>query len=114
MIQKLDPKDKVLRDNFLKLKMTKKMSERKEAWMRILVGIISGIVLGVWRWFIVVLVVINWVHTIFTNKRLKELSKMSEIWNTQTYIFLRYMTFVTNERPFPFTDLTKSFSNYKK
>lgn len=40
--------------------------------------------------------------------------EISEIWNTQIYIFLRYMTFVTNERPFPFTGLTKNLSKFKK
>ena len=32
--------------------------------------------------------------------------------NTQVYIFIRYMTFVTNERPFPFNGLTKSMSKF--
>ncbi len=92
----------------------KKMSGRKEAWMRIVVGVISGIVLSVWKIFIQVLAVINWIYAIFTGKRLKDLANLCEIWNTQTYVFLRYMTFVTNERPFPFENLTKNFSNFKK
>lgn len=90
------------------------MRERKEAWMRIVVGIVSGIVLEIWRAFVVVLAVINWIYTIFSGKRLRDLAKMSEIWNTQKYVFMRYMTFVTNERPFPFESLTKSFSKFKK
>ncbi|MBL7059091.1 DUF4389 domain-containing protein [Candidatus Pacearchaeota archaeon] len=92
----------------------KKMSGRKEAWMRIFVGIISGIVLSVWKVFIQVLAVINWIYAIFTGKRLKDLANLCEIWNTQTYVFLRYMTFVTNERPFPFESLTENFSKFKK
>ncbi len=90
------------------------MTERGEAWMRIVVLIVSGIVLGVWRWFIVVIGVINWVYTIFSGKRMRELAELSEIWNTQIYTFIRYMTFVTNERPFPFTGLTKNISKFKK
>lgn len=90
------------------------MSGRKEAWMRIFVGIISGIVLSVWKVFIQVLAVINWIYAIFTGKRLKDLANLCEIWNTQTYVFLRYMTFVTNERPFPFESLTENFSKFKK
>lgn len=90
------------------------MGERKEVWMRIIVGIVSGIILGVWRYFIIVLAVVNWFYTLFTGKRFKELAEMSEIWNTQFYIFQRYLIFVTNERPFPFRKLTKSISKFDK
>ena len=90
------------------------MGERGEIFMRIVVAIVSGIILAVWRWFIIILAVVNLVYTLFAGKRLKELAQMSEIWNTQIYIFLRYLTFVTNERPFPFRSLTKSISKFKK
>ena len=46
-------------------------------------------------------------------KRLKELSEMSEVWNTQRYTFLRYIILVSNKRPFPFTRLEKSLSKYE-
>jgi predicted DCC family thiol-disulfide oxidoreductase YuxK len=88
-------------------------NERKEAWMRIIVGIISGIILYVWRYLIVVFAIINFVYTIFAKKRLKELAEMSEIWNTQYYFFQRYMIFESNERPFPFTKLKKNISKFK-
>jgi len=94
--------------------MAIKRSERKEAWMRILVGIISGIVLGVWRYLIYVFVVINWFIAVFSGKRNEEMARLCEIWNTQTYIFLKYITFVTNERPFPFEKLSKSISKFRK
>ena len=35
---------------------------------------------------------------------------MSETWNTQNYTFMRYMTFYTNERPFPFEELKKDMN----
>ena len=90
------------------------MGERSEILMRIVVAIVSGIILGVWRWFIIVIGLVNWVYTLFVGKRMKELAGMSEIWNTQIYTFLRYMTLVSNERPFPFTKLTKNISKFKK
>ncbi len=90
------------------------MTERAEVWMRIVVVIVSGIVLSVWEYFVCVLAVINWFYTLFAGKRLKELAELSEIWNTQKYTFNRYLTFVTNERPFPFKPLTKSISKFKK
>jgi hypothetical protein len=90
------------------------MGERKEILIRIFVAIISGIILGVWRWFILLIGIVNWVYTLFVGKRIKQISELSEIWNTQIYVFLRYMTLVTNERPFPFRNLTKNMSKFKK
>ena len=81
--------------------------------MRIPVLIVSGIVLEVWGYLIVVLIIINFFNTIFTGKRLKDISKLTEIWNTQVYVFLRYIGFVTNERPFPFEKLGKNISKFK-
>lgn len=88
--------------------------ERKEALVRIVVLIVTGIILSVWKILIQVLAIINFFVVLFTNKRIKDLADMCEIWNTQMYIFLRYMTFVTNERPMPFRKLTKSMSKFKK
>jgi len=90
------------------------MSERSEAWMRIVVAIVSGIILSVWKTLIQVLIVVHWILVIFTGKRNKGLAQFSEIWNTQTYVFLRYITFVSNERPFPFVSLSKSISKFKR
>lgn len=90
------------------------MSERKEAFMRILVGIVTGIILGLWRGLIQILVVVNWFIVIFTEKRHKGIAKFCEIWNTQIYVFLRYMTFVSNYRPFPFNGLEKNISKFEK
>jgi hypothetical protein len=93
--------------------MSKKISEKKEGWMRILVGIVSGIILGLWKYLIFALVIINFFVVIFSGKRLKRLSQISETWNTQVYDFLRYMTFVDNKRPFPFSDLEKDISKFR-
>jgi len=92
----------------------RKMSERKEAGIRIIVCIVSGIVLSVWKIFIQLLAIINWLIVVFSGKRSKELANMCEIWNTQIYVFLRYMTFVTNKRPFPFDKLVKNISKFGK
>ena len=74
----------------------------------------SGIILDVWGIFVFVISAFNWIYTIFSGKRLKELARLSEIWNTQRYVYYRYLTLVTNERPFPFESLTKSISKFKK
>jgi len=85
-------------------------SKRKEAWMRIPVGIISGVVMYVWFCLIALFFVINFVYGIFSGKKLKDLSNMSEDWNTQNYFFMRYMTFCSDERPFPFEGLKKEIN----
>jgi hypothetical protein len=87
--------------------MAKKLSERKEAWFRIIVSIISGITLRLWYYLIVALSIINWFITIFSEKRNKEIAEFCEYWNTESYKFIRYMTLVSNIRPFPFTSMER-------
>ena len=81
------------------------MSERKEAWMRIVIGIISGIILGLWKLLIEVLSIFHWFYVLFTGRRNRNLAEFSNVWTTQAYRFVRYMTFTTNSRPFPFSEL---------
>ncbi|MBU2634519.1 MAG: DUF4389 domain-containing protein [Nanoarchaeota archaeon] len=88
------------------------MAERTEALMRIIVAIISGIILGIWKALIQIITVIHWIMVIFVGKRNKELAEFCEIWNTQTYIYIRYLTFVSNKRPFPFNKLEKNISKF--
>ncbi len=90
------------------------MGERKEAWMRIVVGIISGIILGLWKALIQILGVVHWFIVVFSGKRQKGIAEFSEIWNSQMYVFLRYMTFVSNKRPFPFDALKPNISKFGK
>jgi len=93
--------------------MTKKSIERREAWWRIIVFIVSGIILGVWRYLIFVLVIVNWLITIVGGIRNKELAEFSEYFNTEFYKFMRYITFVSNKRPFPFTNMQR-MSKFEK
>ena len=81
------------------------MSERKEAWMRIVVGIISGIIIGLWKVLVEVISIFHWIYVIFTGKRSKDIAEFCNIWTTQAYRFVRYMTFTTNSKPFPFSEL---------
>ncbi|MBR9683103.1 DUF4389 domain-containing protein [Candidatus Woesearchaeota archaeon] len=90
------------------------MSERKEAWLRIVVVIISGLILGIWKSLIQILALIHWVVVVVGGKRNKSLADFCEIWNTQLYTWVRYLTFVSNKRPFPFSGLTKNLSEFEK
>jgi len=92
--------------------MAKKETEKKEAWFRILVMITSGIILSIWRSLIILLIIMNWFITIFSGNRNKEIALFCEYWNTEWYKFIRYMTFVSNKRPFPFTPMER-FSKFK-
>ena len=87
--------------------MAKKISEKKEAWFRIIVGIVSGIILGVWRYLIFVLIIVNWFVVVFSGKRNKDIANLCEYWNTELYKYMRYLTFVSNERPFPFSSVER-------
>lgn len=97
-----------------KKKQNKKQnkSERIELLWRILVGIITGIILGIWRYLILVVAIVNFFIVLFTGSRDKKLADFCEIWNSETYRYIRYLTFETNERPFPFTDL-KTIGKFK-
>jgi Domain of unknown function (DUF4389) len=87
--------------------MVKKINEKKEAWIRIIIGIISEIILNVWQWLVIILSVINWFIVVFTGKKNKDLAEFSEYWNFESYKLTRYMTFVSNKRPFPFSKIEK-------
>lgn len=89
------------------------MTERKEALIRILIGIISGIIIGIWGSLVKFLAFLNWIMVLITQKRNKGIAEFCEIWNTQAYTFLRYMTFVTNKRPFPFNQLKKNLTKFE-
>lgn len=84
-----------------------KMSERKEAWFRIIVAIVSGIILGIWKGLTQILAFVNWLIVVFSGKRIKELAEFCEYWNTEMYKYFRYLTFVSNKRPFPFSSLER-------
>ncbi|MDP6642348.1 MAG: DUF4389 domain-containing protein [Candidatus Nanoarchaeia archaeon] len=90
------------------------MGERGEALLRILIGLITGIILGLWKVLIQIIVIVHWIFVIISGKRSNELAEFVEMWNTQIYVYLRYMTLVSNERPFPFKGLTKNLSSFKK
>lgn len=88
-------------------------SERKEAWMRVLVAIVSGIIIKFWGIVIAIIGMINWLIIVFSGKRNKSLAEFCEPWNTEMYKYTRYLTSVSNKRPFPFSDVER-ISKYEK
>jgi hypothetical protein len=87
--------------------MATKRSERKEAFFRIIVAIITGVILGLWKGLIQILSFIHWFIVLFTGKRNREIAEFSEYFNTEFYKFYKYMTFVSNKRPFPFSKMER-------
>ncbi len=81
--------------------------ERKEAWMRILVAIVSGIILKLWGVVVLIVGVINWLIQLFSAKRNRSLANFCEPWNTEMYKYMRYLTAVSNARPFPFSSVER-------
>ena len=88
-------------------------SEREEAIFKILVLVISGIILYFWSFVAYILIFINWLSTLINNKRDKEISEFIEYWSSSLYIFYRYLSGISNERPFPFNEI-KKISNFNK
>jgi len=88
-------------------------TERKEAFFRILVLIISGIIMWAWGYLAGILVLINLIYTVIANERNQNIAEFVEYWNTQLYAFSNYMSGMSNERPFPFNNLHK-ISKFKK
>lgn len=88
-------------------------SERKEGWFRIIVAIISGIILKLWGVLIQFLAVINWLVVVISGKRNRGIAEFCEPWNSEMYKYVRYLTFVSNKRPFPFSNVER-ISKYEK
>lgn len=82
-------------------------SERKEALMRIFVGIVSGIITYLWGYVNGAVSIFHWLYALILGRRSRAIAEFVEYWNTQTYRFSRYMSGVSNERPFPFTGISR-------
>ena len=86
----------------------KKLSpEKKEVWMRIPIFIVSGFILHVWGFFIAIFALVQFILILVENKSNKELLKMCNIYLIQLYAFVKYVTFLSDKRPFPFGELEK-------
>ncbi|MEK6880135.1 MAG: DUF4389 domain-containing protein [Nanoarchaeota archaeon] len=90
-----------------------KAEERKEGWFRIIVFIVSGIIISIWSYLIAILAIINFLITVISGSRNKGIAEFCEYWNTETYKFSKYITAVSNKRPFPFSDIER-MSKFEK
>jgi hypothetical protein len=88
-------------------------SERSEVLMRIIVLVISGVILVVWKGLIQIIVVFHFIYALFSGKRDRDVAEFCEYWNRFVYSYLRYMTFNTNKRPFPFRPLGRNREGFE-
>lgn len=84
--------------------------EKREAWMRIPIFIISGIILEIWGFFIFCFAIVQLILVLINGRREKELLKMCHVYLVQLYIFVKYVTFLSEKRPFPFSDIEKEIN----
>jgi hypothetical protein len=85
--------------------------ERKEVWMRIPIAIVSGIILHVWGCFIAIFAIVQFIIALAENRKNEELLRMCNVYLIQLYIFVKYVTFLSDKRPFPFADLEKEIDD---
>lgn len=85
--------------------MSSKLNEREEVFFRIFSLLISGIILYLWAHLILIIILIQFILVIFTNKKEKSLVDFCEIWNKEFYKFSRYITMASDEKPFPFNSI---------
>lgn len=83
----------------------------REIWMRIPIFIVSGFILYVWGFFILCFALAQFILILIEKRKNKDLLKMCEIYYVQLSIFVRYVLFLNEKRPFPFGDLEKEVKN---
>ena len=91
----------------MKKSRASKTNERLEALMRLPVGFLSGVILYVWGYLVLILAIINWLCALITNRRNEGIGNFVEYWNTESYLLYRYLTGVSNARPFPFSQIVR-------
>ncbi len=82
-------------------------AERREALIRVPATIIGWVIMDLWATLIVFVSVLHWLYALVTSKRHKGLAKFSNYFVAYMYNFVRYATFTTNKRPFPWDEFGK-------
>lgn len=82
-----------------------KKSERKEALMRLVVLIVTGIIVYLWGYVSLFLILVNWIWTLICGKRNQPIGGFVEKWGSTVYYFVHYVSGESNDRPFPFASI---------
>jgi len=80
----------------------KRNVKSRSTWLRLFFMIVVAILFGVSRVVVGAVVVLQFFWVLFTGETNKKLEELGQSLATYTYQVIRYLTFNTEERPFPF------------
>jgi hypothetical protein len=83
------------------------MDERKEGLLRILIAFVSGLIFYFWGWLILILTIINLVYVLISKTKIKEFNAFCDEFSKELNVFVKYITFISDDRPFPFKTIFK-------
>lgn len=86
-------------------KRSKKNYEPSQVLYRLLVLLVCGIIFYFWNIFTAVIFIINLIIALVKKKPNKDLIRFCSIWLIQLTITLKYLLFMSDEKPFPFSDI---------
>jgi hypothetical protein len=76
----------------------------RSTWLRLLFMIVMGVCYAVSRFVVGVVIVLQFFYVLFTGETNPRLKELGQSLATYTYQILQYLTFNTEQRPFPFDD----------
>jgi hypothetical protein len=76
----------------------------RETWLRLLFMIVFVFLYGVSRFVIGAVVVLQFLWVLFTGETNERLKSLGQSLATYTYQIIRYLTYNTDSRPFPFDE----------
>ncbi len=85
----------------------KSKSFNQEIWVRAALLIVSVILFNVIALILLIIIIINIVIAIIKGKPDAGIVEFSKVGLNEIARLLRYLLFISDERPFPFTDLQK-------
>jgi hypothetical protein len=74
----------------------------RSTWMRLLFMLVIVVFYAVSRLVVATVVIVQFFHVLFTGQTNSRLKEFGQSLSTYTYQMLRYLTFNTEQRPFPF------------
>lgn len=101
------PRDHVRDDETASIREPRDFEEHiksRTTWLRLLFMIIFVFLYGVSRIVILAVVVLQFFWVLFTGETNEKLKALGQSLATYTYQLVRYLTYNTDSRPFPFDD----------
>jgi hypothetical protein len=83
------------------------MKSKRNIWMRIPVFIVSGMIVYVWGFFVLIFSLVQLILILTERKKEKEILNISSMFSNQIYCFFKYISFISEEKPFPFEKIKK-------